>query len=468
MPKSKGINTLYDESELTLNQGINEDVFYDTLDEFPTEDVDYQIFDDLGQDVIDLDKWVDIPPTMNNTFFSIDDCQRIASKDAFEEFKYITMNLRSMLNKNRKEEISDHDIIDLFFCPRKSQLGQILFNALGLSDDEEEKYYSFVASLCLQAAYRISTKEAYHKLSPLHSKISIPENEYIHLWNHLSTCKKVNSREDGTYLTSSRRDTPIWESMQRALNDTCRSISILRRTGQIRLALDDDKVWFAHSGLNTEDNFGLNYVTHTKANRKGICGHTAVSASLNIPLGIEFERKGDSSIGCFKRLLDQLFPAHERDLTCDLRNVSIFSDRGYLDYNLVWGYLLKSGADVLGTIKRAASWPFTFQQNLGRNDKRTLISTKGAPTLWMKLQTRANLFKSLAAYAFRSGTDNVSMAISSMHHRHQWEGVALYPEDIDLSPMERREKAIRRVWGKETFESSEEKMKIGELLTSKV
>jgi hypothetical protein len=372
------------------------------------------------------------------------------------------------LSKSKEEEISDLDIISLFFCPKTSKLGPLLLNAIGLSDDDYEKYYQFLSCLCLQAAYRISTKEAYHKLSAVSTKISISEKEYVRLWYHLSTCKKVNYQHDGAYLAASRRDTCIWESMQLAFNDTCRSISILRRRGQIRLALDDDKFWFAHGGVNAEDDFGLNHLTFTKANRKGICGHTAVTASLNIPLGIEFEMKGDSCVSCFKRLLEYLFPTRERELKCDLRNVSIFSDRGYLDPTLVWGYLLKSGADVLGTIKRVASWPFTFQQNLGRNDKRTLLSTKGAPTLWMKLQTRANVFKSLAALAFRSGTDNVSMAVSSMHHRHQWEGVALFPEEIDLSPMDRREKAISRVWGKDNCESSEEKMKIGEILISKV
>ena len=459
-----GNSTLFDELELGSNP-FSDDLFYDaSYDGFEDGDNNEQ----LQEVVVDMDKWVDVPPTMNNTCFAIDECQQIAWRDALDEAKNINISMRHLRNKKKDEEITDHDIISLFFCPKTSKLGPILLNAIGLSDEDEEKYYQFLSCLCLQAAYRISTKEAYHKLSAVGSKISISENEYVRLWYHLSTCKKVNYQEDGTYLTASRRDTCIWESMQQAFNDTCRSISVLNRRGQIRLALDDDKFWFAHEGVNAEDNFGLNHLTFTKANRKGICGHTAVTASLNIPLGIELERKGDSSTGCFKRLLDQLFPAHERQLTCDLRHVSIFSDRGYLDPTLVWGYLLKSGADVLGTIKRAASWPFTYQQNLGRNDKRTLLSTKGAPTLWMKLQTRANVFKSLAAFAFRSGTDNVSMAISSMHHRHQWEGVALFPQEIELSPMDRREKAISRVWGKEECESLEEKMKIEDLLTFKV
>ncbi len=43
--------------------------------------------------------------------------------------------------------------------------------------------------------------------------------------------------------------------------------------------------------------------------------------------------------------------------------------------------------------------------------------------------TMNSVSKSLAAFAFRSGTDNVSTAISTLHRRHHWEGISLVPAE---------------------------------------
>ena len=51
---------------------------------------------------------------------------------------------------------------------------------------------------------------------------------------------------------------------------------------------------------------------------------------------------------------------------------------------LVFEYILACGADVVGTCKRmAVCWPFTYNQTLKENDKRTMIDMNGAPTLFL-------------------------------------------------------------------------------------
>ena len=121
-------------------------------------------------------------------------------------------------------------------------------------------------------------------------------------------------------------------------------------------------------------------------NTKGIVGHTAISTGINIPLGIVFEQTFDTSVSCFKRLLNFLFH-HDNDSRDGnaFRNVTVHSDRGYLVPSLVFDFLLTNGANVVGTVKRMAGcWPFTFDQKTTESDTRTKIDPKGAPTLFLK------------------------------------------------------------------------------------
>ena len=162
-----------------------------------------------------------------------------------------------------------------------------------------------------------------------------------------------------------------------------------------------------------------------KPNRKGIIAHTAVSTGALIPIGCVLERSKDKTDQCMKRLLD--FHFNKNGVT-NLQSVSVHSDRGYMTPKTVFEYLLASGADVVGTVKRMLKcWPYTFLQTLKENDLRTLIDTKGSPTLYIKVCPDAG--KPIYASAFRNGTQAVATAVSSLHRGHQWEGIALNNND---------------------------------------
>ena len=99
--------------------------------------------------------------------------------------------------------------------------------------------------------------------------------------------------------------------------------------------------------------------------------------------------------------------------------------------NLVFEYLISAGAEVVGTVKRMAQcWPFTYDQKLKATDKRTLIDTKGAPTLFLKWCKVG--VKYLFASAFRNGSGSVATAISTLHNQHQWERVVLKKNELEL------------------------------------
>ena len=93
------------------------------------------------------------------------------------------------------------------------------------------------------------------------------------------------------------------------------------------------------------------------------------------------ERIGESSHICFTCLYSNLFGSNSGDQnTPDLQNTKIASDRGYMTSQLVFRFILASGADLIGTVKRAQCWPFTYDKKLSEKDKRTKIESKGAPT----------------------------------------------------------------------------------------
>ena len=189
-----------------------------------------------------------------------------------------------------------------------------------------------------------------------------------------------------------------------------------------------DKIHLNLSKGNSEDLFNLKYTTHTKANRKGIIAHTAVSTGVNIPLQVSFEKTDDSTSSCFVKCLDGLFG---QSGTANLRNVSVHSDRGYMLPNLVFEYLLAYGAEVVGTVRRMAQcWPFTYQQTLKESDERTLIDVRGSPSLFLKwFGTRS---KVLFASAFRNGTGRVATAVSTFHRGFEWEGVVMKDTEAKL------------------------------------
>ena len=98
----------------------------------------------------------------------------------------------------------------------------------------------------------------------------------------------------------------------------------------------------------------------------------------------------------------------------DLQNVEIASDRGYMTPSLVFLYLLACGSQIVGTVKRALCWPYTYSQKITKsNDKRTLLDVKGAPTLFLKCIKHTG--RTVTASAFRNGSDSISTTISTIH-----------------------------------------------------
>lgn len=325
-----------------------------------------------------------------------------------------------------------------------SAIGHFFKRELDLNDEE---YMEFMMTICIQAAYKVSTTQLFDDDSKLKHSVPMTKNKYTSIWKKLATKKSISPYQ----MTNGRRESFLWEKFESILNNLLREISIVDREGKIGIALDDDKIWLNASKNNLLDTFGLKYTTHTKPNRKGLVAHTAVSSGANMPLGVAFERTKDTTLQCFKRILTHLFC---RNGDIDLSSVEVYSDRGYMLPDLVFEFLVKFGAEVVGTVKRIAQcWPFTYNQKLRQCDKRTLIDCKGAPTLFLKWARICK--KKIWALAFRNGSESVATAISTIHKGHHWEGIVVKYDELfqyKLDPSALRscffERVLDHIFGK--------------------
>jgi hypothetical protein len=173
------------------------------------------------------------------------------------------------------------------------------------------------------------------------------------------------------------------------------------------------------------------------------------------PMAIRWEKQGKSSQICNKKILESLFRSTLSGYP-DFCHVTLFSDRGYWTPSLVY-FLLSCGAFVVGTFIRALCWPLTYSQERKMNDKRLFLDTKGPPTLYLKrLQNTRTCNQCLTIGAFRSGTENISLAVSSKNHENQWDCILIDPRDYDLYVKgELKEKVFSRVDIKKHDEATE-------------
>ena len=385
--------------------------------------------------------WKDVPPTEFRTKITIDSSKSTQWEEAKNGIYFVLQQLKILVREEHESCIDDNDmpfddesplkkedVIKLIIGP-DSAVGKILREHLSMS---EEVYLKFIQTLSIQAAYKVSTSQLFDPSSLLSHAAPMSKEDYTKIWKELSTKKRVARSQ--LFVGAGRRGKCVWEYLEEAVNNLCRRISVSNRTGNISVALDDDKIWANLTGLNKSDTFGIKYTTHVQPNRKGIVAHTAVSTGANMPLGIAIEKKKDSTMECFKRLLKFIF---ETNGSIDLRNVLVASDRGYMVPKAVFDFLIANGGNVVGTVKRSLEcWPFTFDQKMEESGNRSKIETRGPPTLFVK--TVSNSLKKVYATAFQNGTDRVSTAISYIHKNHHWEGIALNQAELKMYEVDKK------------------------------
>jgi hypothetical protein len=184
------------------------------------------------------------------------------------------------------------------------------------------------------------------------------------------------------------------------------------------IALDDDKRHYDNNSAQETD--GLKQTVHAECRRKGFVAHSAALPTCGIIVAVTWERVGDTSTSCYKRIIQSQFGnGHGSSLPPDLSGLLFASDRGYWSTELLFEYLLKSNADIHGTVKRCPWFPFTYQQVLEKNDTRTTVPVKGMRTLLTKHYKGG--FQKLTTQAFQNGTGSVALTMSTVFRKKQFD-----------------------------------------------
>ena len=114
---------------------------------------------------------------------------------ACQELNHVRTSLRQLLRLEEDEEITLNSIIMLCLGP-KSKTGRFLCDKVGLT---EAKYLRFMATLCIQASYRLSVTQLYHdRLSLLKTHAQMDEGEYVGIWKTIAEKRQLPETQMST------------------------------------------------------------------------------------------------------------------------------------------------------------------------------------------------------------------------------------------------------------------------------
>ena len=210
----------FDEAEFNENEHHNCNLSPEELDEFLNPP--------------SVDKWEDYLSTDNPTFVTINSSKAKQWNIAKSEIAHVRNRLKELISEN--DELPNRKEILFFLLGPESDVGMFLKKELELTNED---YLNFISTICVQSAYLVSSTELFDKASLLKGSLNIDEASYNKMWRVFAEKKKVSQSS----ISTSRREQPIWASLEHLVNVVLREISITGRDGEISIALDDDKVW---------------------------------------------------------------------------------------------------------------------------------------------------------------------------------------------------------------------------------
>lgn len=373
-------------------------------------------------------QWKDGSDSRNDdVFVTVDEGSRVMWNQAKVEITFVKEKLKSILGTDSPKII---DLFNLIFGCR-SRLGRLLEEKLEVSSEELSKRLGL---FFLSSAYNLSKTKIFSKHSMVDKDGLVSEEEYQDFWNAIavSGVKTGKAGELLGHAARTRGAKPLWIEIEAALNDTCRELFIEGFESFLRIIIDDDKM---HDASKRQDMYGLKKTQHVRDNRTGCILHTLVYTAIGLPIGAQWERSSDdSTTAATERLIrSQFVPMHGDMGPPNLTNSLFAMDRGYLLPRLFYDFLIPSGAEVMGTIKRCPMFPFTFDQDLKSSDPRQDIPTKGQKALFLKNLKVCN--KKVAGYAYRDGKGSVTLGINTCIRHRDWDLVVCDPKDAERYQM---------------------------------
>ena len=233
------------------------------------------------------------------------------------EIKELKQNLRNILNKDANEEVSKHDIIELFYG-KDSKLYRAFHDKLRWS---HTKYLMFIMTCVKLSEFNFTTTYAYSTDGMMDGMMG--KEEFIECFNEIHTASSIKSQ-----LNAAREDSTLWKELQQAFNTIARKIAVVSRSYQVQL-VDDDKERFDSVKRSVYEFLTTKKVKHIRDNRYGHVVHTMETGASQLATCVKYEENGESTNSVFEDMVTKISFGHNTaslpDLTC-----LIFSyDRGY-------------------------------------------------------------------------------------------------------------------------------------------
>ena len=164
--------------------------------------------------------WKDFLPSDNEAVITMDSARDIQWRMAKEEIQHVKQTLKVLLSVENVEDLNLRSIC-LFILGPNSKVGSFLREELDL---DRKSYLELLSTYCTQVAYRASFTQLYNETSLLKEHIKMTEGDYIKVWRKMAEKKKRMTAVQTT--RTSRREKPLWETLERIFNEILRGISI--------------------------------------------------------------------------------------------------------------------------------------------------------------------------------------------------------------------------------------------------
>ena len=348
---------------------------------------------------------------------------------AKDEFEAATMNLDRILKTNgerismdagmtQSKQVSQSysfafltsSVVCDVVLGRESRLCYVMTATLGIS---VEVYWRFLATFFTAAKFGCSMsilmEEDYLVCPGMLSRTN---------YNHLSQL----IAEQGCDVA---RATPLWRKMEDSFNELAKELFLegaCEKLGHTLIALDDDKChynWKSTTNMHT-----LKKAQHVKDNRRGVTCHMAMFTASGFPVNLLFEREQDTVASCFMRMSSDMFGQGNTQGLPNLTGITYASDHGYWTPDLLFNFVLKAGADVIGTIKRSPWFPFNYVEGKtskkDASDPQLMTPKEGWKSMWHKSLKWQDSFLRAVSYCSGTGT-SIAFAVSSIHHVTHWD-----------------------------------------------
>lgn len=390
--------------------------------------------------------WTDVPGTVH---LCIDRAKREAWEQCKREIHVIRSNVNKIPGVNEAIENGltlEEALFDYLLGPSSEQ-ARVIIKATGV---DEVTYNRFIFSFMLSCQTNQSLP-ALHRNDDISKEFLMPTVEYNKIWRLISKAGEVRA-------AGANREDPLWKQIERIFNEQARQLFMSDDPDfQYVIAVDDDKVHFEWKRYSNTK--GLKRCRHTKANARGFVLHTAGFPGCGSVVQVGWSQESDTDTTVYQRIVGGLFGIVEGgNNRPKIMNVEFLSDRGYWAIELLFDYMLPTGAAVGGTVKRNGWLPFTYDKK--KKDAKIpegqellqIDAYKNAYFKQVDIQMRGGQRRTMQLVAYRSGTGtSMSLVLSTKNLGKIWDFQTANPKDHlwyhdeDITQAERNQKAFELI-----------------------